>query len=225
MKTSYKSLLNPNDCAILLIDHEPQMFFGVESTSRATILNNVTALAKTAKIFSMPIILSTVEAKEFSGPLVKKVQNVYPDITPIDRTSLDAWEDANFKRAVEATGRKKLIIAGLWTEVCVALPTLAAIEDGYDVFIVTDASAGASLEAHNMAIQRCIQAGAHPVTWMQVCLELQRDWANKVTYTAVTTMLQEHAGAYGLGLEYATAMIPKAAQSAQQAQQQARKAS
>ncbi|MDR0992126.1 MAG: hydrolase [Ruminococcus sp.] len=216
MKTSYKSLLNPADCAILLIDHEPQMFFGVESDSRTAVLNAVTALAKTAKVFSIPIVLSTVEAKQFSGPLVKKVQSVYPDITPIDRTSLDAWEDSNFKRAVEATGRKKLIIAGLWTEVCVTLPTLAAIEDGYEVYVVADASAGSTKQAHEMAIQRCIQAGAHPVTWQAVTLELQRDWANQVTYTAVTTLLQEHGGAYGLGLEYATAMVPKPSQQQQQ---------
>jgi nicotinamidase-related amidase len=215
MKTSYKSLLNPADVAILLIDHEPQMFFGVESASRTAVLNAVTGLAKTAKVFNIPIILSTVEAKQFSGPLVKKVQSVYPDITPIDRTSLNAWEDSNFKRAVEATGRKKLIIAGLWTEVCVALPTLSAIEDGYDIYVVADASAGSTYEAHQMALQRCIQAGAHPVTWQSVTLELQRDWANKVTYTAVTTLLQEHGGAYGLGLEYATAMVPKPQQNSQ----------
>jgi nicotinamidase-related amidase len=215
MKTSYKSLLNPTECVFCLIDHEPQMFFGVESTSRATILNNVTGLAKTAKVFNIPIILSTVEAKQFSGPLVKKVQSVYPDIVPIDRTSLNAWEDSNFKKAVEATGRKKIVLCGLWTEVCVALPTLSMIEDGYDVYVVSDASGGSTYEAHQMAMQRVIQAGAHPVTWQSVCLELQRDWANKVTYTAVTTLLQEHGGAYGLGLEYATAMVPKPAQSSQ----------
>jgi nicotinamidase-related amidase len=197
--------------AILLIDHEPQMFFGVESDCRTSVLNAVTALAKTASVFQIPIILSTVEARQFSGPLVSMVQTVHPDITPIDRTSLNAWEDVNFKRAVQQTGRRKLIMAGLWTEVCVTLPALSAIEDGYDVYVVADASAGSSKQAHQMAIQRMIQAGAKPVTWQAVVWELQRDWANKDTYQAVTALLQQHGGAYGLGLEYANAMVPKSA--------------
>jgi nicotinamidase-related amidase len=209
MKGYSKSLLDPAQVAILLIDHEPQMFFGVESASRTAVLNAVTGLAKTAKIFNIPIILSTVEAKQFSGPLVSKVQSVFPDVIPIDRTSLNAWEDTNFKKAVQQTGRKKLIIAGLWTEVCVALPTLSAIEDGYEIYVVADASAGSTKEAHQMAMQRVIQAGAKPVTWQAVALELQRDWANKETYQAITQMLQQHGGAYGLGLEYANAMVPK----------------
>jgi nicotinamidase-related amidase len=209
MKAYAKSLMDPTQVAILLIDHEPQMFFGVESASRTAVLNAVTGLAKTAKIFNIPIILSTVEAKQFSGPLVSMVQSVFPDVIPIDRTSLNAWEDNNFKKAVQQTGRKKLIIAGLWTEVCVALPTLSAIEDGYEIYVVADASAGSTKEAHQMAMQRVIQAGAKPVTWQAAALELQRDWANKETYQAITQMLQQHGGAYGLGLEYANAMVPK----------------
>lgn len=209
MRNYQKSLLDPSEVAILLIDHEPQMFFGVESDCRSSVLNAVTGLAKTAQIFNIPIILSTVEAKTFSGPLVSKVQSVYPDITPIDRTTLNAWEDTNFQNAVKATKKKKLIIAGLWTEVCVALPTLAAIEDGYEIYVVADASAGSSKQAHQMALQRVIQAGAKPVTWQASLLEMQRDWANKDTYQAVMTVIQEHGGAYGLGVEYVNAMIPK----------------
>jgi nicotinamidase-related amidase len=213
MRNYQKSLLDPTQIAILLIDHEPQMFFGIESTCRNSVLNAVTGLAKTAQVFQVPIILSTVEANTFSGPLINKVQNVYPDITPIDRTTLNAWEDANFQTALKQTKRKKLVIAGLWTEVCVAFPTLSALEDGYEVYIVTDASAGSSKEAHQTAILRMIQAGAKPVTWQSVLLELQRDWANKETYQAVMDIIAEHGGAYGLGVEYANAMIPKSADS------------
>jgi nicotinamidase-related amidase len=209
MRAYQKSLLDPTQVAILLIDHEPQMFFGVESDRRTSVLNAVTGLAKTAKAFGIPLVLSTVEANKFSGPLVSKVQAVAPEIVPIDRTTLNAWEDANFRAAVDKTKRKKLILAGLWTEVCVALPTLSAIEDGYEVYVVADASAGSSKQAHNMAMQRVIQAGAKPLTWQATMLELQRDWANKDTYQAVTDICKEHGGAYGLGLEYANAMIPQ----------------
>lgn len=209
MRAYQKSLLDPSQVAITLIDHEPQMFFGVESDCRNAVLNAVTGLAKSAKAFSIPIILSTVEANTFSGPLISKVQSVYPDIAPIDRTTLNAWEDAKFKSAVEATGRRKIILAGLWTEVCVALPTLSAIEDGYEVYVVADASAGSSKQAHKIALERVIQAGAKPVTWQATLLEMQRDWANKESYQAVTEIIKEHGGAYGLGLEYADAMIPK----------------
>lgn len=209
MRAYQKSLLDPSQVAVLLIDHEPQMFFGVESDCRNAVLNAVTGLAKTAKAFGIPIVLSTVEANKFSGPLVSKVQGVYPDLVPIDRTTLNAWEDPNFQKAVKNTGRKKLVLAGLWTEVCVALPTLAAMEDGYEVYVVADASAGSSKQAHEMALQRVIQAGAKPVTWQATLLELQRDWANKDTYQAVTAILKEHGGAYGLGLEYANALIPQ----------------
>jgi nicotinamidase-related amidase len=209
MRAYQKSLLDPTQVAILLIDHEPQMFFGIESDRRTSVLNAVTGLAKTAKAFGIPLVLSTVEANKFSGPLVSKVQAVAPEIVPIDRTTLNAWEDPNFRAAVDKTKRKKLILAGLWTEVCVALPTLSAIEDGYEVYVVADASAGSSKQAHNMAMQRVIQAGAKPLTWQATMLELQRDWANKDTYQVVTDICKEHGGAYGLGLEYANAMIPQ----------------
>jgi nicotinamidase-related amidase len=183
------------------------MFFAVESSERQKVLNAVTGLAKVAKIFNIPLILSTVEAFTFSGPLIPKIQNEFPGIVPIDRTTLNAWEDKNFRKAVETTGRKKLLIAGLWTEVCVALPTLSAIEDGYKVCVVTDASAGSSRESHNMAIQRMTMAGAVPVTWQAAMLEMQRDWANKDTYQAVMDVVTEHSGAYGIGVNYANTMV------------------
>jgi nicotinamidase-related amidase len=209
MRAYQKSLIDPEQVVVALIDHEPQMFFGVESATRGSVLNNVTGLAKAAKVFNVPIVLSTVEATKFSGPLVSTIQNIYPDITPIDRTTLNAWEDQNFRKAIDATGRKKILLAGLWTEVCVALPTLSAIEDGYEVFVVADASAGSSKQAHKMAIARVIQAGAKPVTWQAAMLEMQRDWANKDTYAAVNAVVKQHGGAYGLGLEYANALIPQ----------------
>ncbi|MDR1774072.1 MAG: isochorismatase family protein, partial [Clostridioides sp.] len=144
-------LLAPEDCVLVIIDEEPQMFFGVEGSNRAMIMNNVVGLAKAAKIFSIPCILSTVEANQFSGPLYSKLQEVYPNQKPIDRTSLNSWEDENFRNAVMQTGRKKLLIAGLWTEVCVTLPTLCALSEGYDVYVIADACGGASKQAHDMS--------------------------------------------------------------------------
>lgn len=199
MRAYQQSLLDPEQIAVALIDHEPQMFFGVEGACRSSVLNAVTGLAKTAKAFQIPLILSTVEAQTFFGPLVSKVQSVYPEITPIDRTTLNTWEDGDFKAAVVATQRKKLLIAGLWTEVCVALPALSAIADGYEVYVVADASAGSSKQAHQMAMQRVIQAGARPVTWQAALLEVQRDWANKDRYQAVTAILKEHGVLMGWG--------------------------
>jgi len=207
MRAYQNSLLDPSQVTICLIDHEPQMFFSVESAARTRVMNAVTGLAKSAKVFGIPIILSTVEAFTFSGPLFPKIQEVFPDIVPVDRTTLNAWEDVNFKNAVKATGRKKLVMAGLWTEVCVTLPTLSAIEDGYEVYVVTDASAGSSREAHEMSIQRMTMAGAVPVTWQAVLLEFQRDWANKDTYQPVLDVVTEHGGAYGIGVNYANTMV------------------
>jgi nicotinamidase-related amidase len=212
MRAYQNALLDPSQVAVCLIDHEPQMFFGVESAPRAVVLNAVTGLARTAQAFNIPIILSRVEANKFSGPLVKSVQAVFPGIRPINRTTLNAWEDQAFRRAVIETGREKLLIAGLWTEVCVTLPALTAMDDGYDVFIVADACAGSSYEAHNMAMQRMIQAGAVPVTWQAALLEMQRDWNNTETYQAVTNVVRDCGGAYGLGLEYAQTMVPAAQQ-------------
>jgi nicotinamidase-related amidase len=164
-------------------------------------------LAKAAKIFKIPTILTTVAAKTFSGPLVPQIQAVFPDQKPIDRTSMNSWEDKNFVAAVEKTGRKKLVIAALWTEVCLAFPALGAIKDGYEVYAVVDASGATTLEAHNAAIQRMIQAGVIPVTWVQVLCELQRDWARQETYGPVTDLAKEHAGAYGIGVFYGQSMI------------------
>ena len=211
MRNYPNALLDPAQSIVIIIDHQPQMYFGVESTSRSAIENNVVGLAKAAKLFNVPCILSTVEAKTFSGYMYSKVQAVYPDVTPIDRTSINAWEDVNLKKAVEATGRKKVIIAGLWTEACVAFPALCMQQEGYDVHIATDACGGATKEAHDMAIQRMVQAQVKPLTAMQVMLEWQRDWNNKDTYAGVMSIVKAHGGAYGLGVEYSETMLPKQA--------------
>ncbi|MGW1654517.1 hydrolase [Streptomyces atratus] len=200
-------LLTPDNCAILFVDHQPQMFFGTGSGDRTAIINSTVGLAKAARVFDVPVVLSTVAAESFSGPILPQLADVFPDQKIIDRTSMNAWEDEAFVEAVKATGRKKLVIAGLWTEVCVVLPTLSAIAQGYEVYVVTDASGGVSPQAHEHAVQRMIQGGAIPVTWVQALLELQRDWARTETYVATTDVVKEHAGAYGLGVVYAQAMI------------------
>jgi nicotinamidase-related amidase len=200
-------LLTADNSVVILIDHQPQMLFGVQSNDRQTIINNTVGLAKTAKVFNAPLILTTVASDTFSGPLQPQVQEVFPEQKPIDRTSMNAWEDDNFLEAVKKTGRKKLVIAALWTEVCLALPTISAIKDGYEVYIVTDASGGTSVEAHNMSIQRMIQAGAIPVTWESVLLEYQRDWSRQASYDAVMEIVMEHGGAYGAGVLYAHTMF------------------
>ncbi|MFZ2446312.1 MAG: hydrolase [Syntrophobacteraceae bacterium] len=200
-------LLTPDNCLLLLIDHQPQMAFATHSIDGQTLVNNVTGLAKSAKVFGVPTILTTVAAESFSGPLFPPVQAVFPNQRPIDRTTMNAWEDANVVAAVRKTGRKKLVIAALWTEVCLATAVLSALDDGFEVYIVADASGGVTREAHETAIQRMIQAGAVPMTWLQVLLEWQRDWARTETYDAVMGVAREHGGAYGLGINYAKAMF------------------
>ncbi|MFD0149427.1 hydrolase [Streptomyces sp. NPDC055721] len=200
-------LLTPDNCAVLFVDHQPQMFFGTGSGDRTAIINSTVGLAKAARVFDVPVVLSTVAAESFSGPILPQLADVFPEQKIVDRTSMNAWEDEAFVEAVKATGRKKLVIAGLWTEVCVVLPALSAIAQGYEVYVVTDASGGVSPQAHEHAVQRMIQGGAIPVTWVQVLLELQRDWARTGTYVATTDVVKEHAGAYGLGVVYAQAMI------------------
>lgn len=195
-------LISPHNSALVLIDHEPQMVFGVGSMDRQLLVNNVEALAKSAKAFNVPTVLTTVAAKSFSGSIFPEIQRVFPDQKPIDRTSMNSWEDGNLVNAVKATGRKKLVMAALWTEVCLAFPVLSALKDGYEVYIVVDASAGVSEQIHKTAIKRMVQAGARPITWMQFLLELQRDWANQDTYNETLSIIKEHGGAYGMGIKY-----------------------
>ena len=204
MKTE---LLNPQNSALILIDFQPQMTFGVANIDRQTLFNNVMLLAKAAKIFNVPTVLTTVETKSFSGNFWPQVLDIFPGQEPVERSSMNSWEDAKLVEAVVATGRKKLIMAALWTEVCLTFPALEALQAGYEVYAVEDASGGTSLAAHNAAMRRIEQAGAVPVTALQVLLEYQRDWAHKDTYDAVIEVVKEHCGAYGQGVEYAYTMV------------------
>jgi nicotinamidase-related amidase len=200
-------LLTPQNCAVIFIDHQPQMTFGVASMDRQLLLNNTVGLAKAAKIFKVPVILTTVETKSFSGLMWPQLLEVFPDKEPIERSSMNSWEDKKFVAEVEQIGRKKLVIAALWTEVCLCFPAIQAVEAGYEVYAVEDASGGTSEVAHRAAMQRMIQAGVVPVTWVQVLLEFQRDWARRETYDAVMDVVLTHAGAYGQGVEYAYTMV------------------
>ncbi|MBT0383050.1 hydrolase [Morganella morganii] len=205
-------LLNSQNSAVIFIDHQPQMAFGVANIDRQQLKNNTVGLAKAAKIFNVPTIYTSVETESFSGYIWPELLAVHPESKPIERTSMNSWEDQKFVEAVKATGRKKLVMAALWTEVCLNFPTLMAIEAGYEVYIVTDASGGTSVDAHERSIDRMVQAGAVPVTWQQVLLEYQRDWSRKETYDAVMGLVQEHSGAYGMGVDYAYTMVHKAPQ-------------
>lgn len=205
--SSFTEILTAQNSQLLLIDHQPQMIFGVRSHDRQAIRNNVEALTKAAKTFNVPTTLTTVAAETFSGPLIPEIKNVFPDAPVYDRTSMNTWDDQRVVDQIGKNGRKKLVIAALWTEVCLNMATLDALADGYDVYFVTDASGGTTTEAHDMAVERLIQAGAVPVTWQQVMLEWQRDWARTETYEAVTGIARQHSGAYGVGIEYAYSMF------------------
>lgn len=206
-----KSLINPDDCVFIFVDHQPQMAFGVVNIDRQLLKNNVIALAKTAKLFGIPTILTAVESESFSGYIWPELLDVVQQ-KPIERSSMNSWDSAELVAAVKATGRKKLVIAALWTEACLLFPTLSAIEDGFEVYIVTDASGGTSTESHDAAVRRMEQAGAHSLTTVTAMLELQRDWANRGTYDGVMEITREHFGAYGMGVDYAYTMVHKAPQ-------------
>ena len=206
-KRSEKGLLTPDNCVVTLIDLQPQMLFGVSNFDRQAIINNNVALSKAARVFDVPVILSTVETKGFSGNMWPQIQAVFPDQVPIERSSMNSWDDKNFVAAITKTGRKKIVLAGLWTETCVALPTVQAIYDGYEVYVVEDCCGDVSRLAHENAMKRVIQAGAKPVTSLSVMLEWQRDWAIKDTYDAVMDIVKNHYGAYGMGVEYAYTMV------------------
>ena len=210
-KRSEKGLLTPDNCVVAMIDLQPQMLFGVSSHDRQTIINNNVALAKAARVFGVPIILSSVETKGFSGNTWPQVLAALGNPNPIERSSMNSWDDPNFVAAVKQSGRRKVVLAGLWTETCVALPSVQMLHDGYEVFVVEDCCGDVSALAHDNAMKRVIQAGAKPVTSLSVMLEWQRDWAQKDTYDAVMDIVRTHYGAYGAGVEYAYTMVHGAA--------------
>ncbi|MEM8510196.1 MAG: hydrolase, partial [Bacteroidota bacterium] len=202
-----EQVLHPGNHALLLIDHEGQMAFGVESQPIEELRNNAGLIAGASKLFEVPTIVTTVAEKQFSGPIFPEIREYYPDeSTYIDRTTMNSWEDKNFVKAVEATGKKKLVMAGLWTEVCINLAALSALDDGYEVYVISDASGAVSQEAHDMAMARMIQAGVIPMTSMQYLLEIYRDWARSDQYIEVNALAKRYGGAYGLGIDYIKTM-------------------
>ncbi|WP_219507875.1 hydrolase [Nonomuraea ceibae] len=200
-------LLTPDNAMMLFVDHQPQMFFGASSSDRAGVINATVGLAKSARVFDVPVVLSTVAAESFSGPILPQLAEIFPKHDVVDRTTMNAWEDPALVDAVRATGRSKIILSGLWTEVCVVLPAMSALAQGYEVYVVADASAGVTPIAHEHAMQRMTAAGAIPVTWLQVLLELQRDWSRGETYAPTLEVVKEHGGAYGMGVVYAQSML------------------
>jgi nicotinamidase-related amidase len=204
-------VLTPRNSQIIFIDHQPQMAFGVQSIDRQVLKNNTVALAKAAKVFDIPTVITTVETESFSGHTYPELLNVFPDHKILERSSMNSWDDQKVRDALKANGRKKIVVAGLWTEVCNTTFALCAMaEADYEIYMVADASGGTSKDAHDFAMQRMVQAGVVPVTWQQVMLEWQRDWANKGTYTPVMDIVREHSGAYGMGVDYAYTMVHKA---------------
>jgi nicotinamidase-related amidase len=200
-KNGLNALLTPEESVLLLIDHQPFQFANLHSHEPTMVVNNVVALAKTAKVFNVPTILSTV-LEDRGGKLIKPLQDVFPEHKPIDRTFINTWEDARVVDAVKKTGRKKIIMAALWSEICLAMPAIQAAGEGYEVYAVTDASGGVSAEAHEMAIRRMVMAGVVPITWMAVAGELQRDWARQEQAAAMAQVFLEHGGGTGIALAW-----------------------
>lgn len=194
-------MISPDNAALVLIDFQPAMFQGIQSHDRLEVVHNVQILAKTAKLFGLPTVISTVAQHSFSGLFMPEVTELFPDTEIVDRTSINSWIDPNFRAAVEATGRKKIILAGLWTEACVMFPTLELLKLGYQVYIPTDACGDVSKEAHERAVQRLIQAGAIPMNSLQVTFELQQDWARSETYDGVMDILKAHTP-YGIQVRF-----------------------
>ena len=209
--SSKLEVLTPQNSQLIFIDQQPQMAFGVQSIDRQVLKNNTVALAKSAAVFKIPVTITTVETESFSGHTYPELLGVFPDQPILERTSMNSWDDQKVCDALARNGQKKVIVSGLWTEVCNNSFAFSAMaEGGYEIFMVADASGGTSKEAHDYSMQRMIQAGVAPVTWQQVMLEWQRDWAHRDTYDAVMAIVKEHSGAYGMGVDYAYTMIHKA---------------
>jgi nicotinamidase-related amidase len=188
-------LLTPKNAALLIIDYQPTQVSTVFSIDHLTLVSNIVAIARLAKVFALPIVLSTVNVKTGrGGPTIHQLAEVLAGIEALDRTTINAWEDEEFVTAVKATGRKKLILAALWTEACLTFPALDALREGYEVYPVTDAVGGTSLEAHRAGLERIVQAGAHPTSVVQLMCELQRDWARTETVQPVREILYTREG-------------------------------
>jgi nicotinamidase-related amidase len=205
-------LITAENSVLVFIDHQPQMAFGVAGgIDRQLLINNVLMLAKGAKEFGVPVILTTVETESFSGAMWPQLLDIFPNQNPIERTGMNSWDTPAFRDAIKAAGKKNILLSGLWTEVCITWPTLNMLAEGYNVYVVDDACAGTSAAAHEAALSRMTQAGAVRMTAVATVLEFQRDWAKREHYNAVMDIFREHGGAYGVGIEYAYTMVHKAA--------------
>jgi nicotinamidase-related amidase len=202
-----KSLMRPAECALLLIDFQAGLAFGVESMPRQTIIDNAVALARTASVFGVPVVVSTSASRVYSGPLLPQLQAVLPGVESIERRSMNVWEDEAARAAVLTTNRQRLIVAGLLTEACVSFPVLSALKDSYEVYVVGDACGGLTQAGHVLALHRMEQAGAQLTSWIQVLLEFQRDWTRQSTYAGAREIVEKNGGGYGIGLAYARTMI------------------
>jgi nicotinamidase-related amidase len=205
--TPGSQLLTPRDHALLLIDFQGQMAFASRSIDAIALRNNAGLMARAAASFKVPTILTTIAEKTFSGPMFNEVTDPFPGQKLLDRTSMNCWEDAAVNKQVNAIGKSRLVLAGLWTGVCIVGPALSALEQGFEVYVVADACGDVSAEAHNQAITRMVQAGARPMTSLQYLLELQRDWARSDTYESTTGIAKIYGGSYGFGIIYAKTMF------------------
>jgi nicotinamidase-related amidase len=205
--TAGKSLLTPSDHTLILIDHQSQMAFATKSIDAVLLRNNSGLVAQAARVFGVSTILTTVAEKSFSGPIFTEIKKAFPEHKAIDRTTMNTWEDARVTEQINKFGKSRIVMAGLWTSVCIVGPAISALEQGFDVYVIGDACGDVSTEAHERAMDRMVQAGARPMTSVQYLLELQRDWARSATYDPVVNVANEYGGAYGLGLIYAKAMF------------------
>ncbi len=202
-----QSLLSPTDHTLLLIDHQSQMAFATRSIDAIELRNNTALVAHAARVFGVQAILTTVAEHTFSGPIFTEIREALPDVAATDRTTMNTWEDRAVVARVNASGTTRLVMAGLWTSVCIVGPALSALDQGYEVYVIADACGDVSAEAHERAMTRMVQAGVRPMTALQYLLELQRDWARGETYDAVVDVAKRYGGAYGLGLIYAKTML------------------
>ena len=205
--TPARGLIDPKNHMLIMIDFQSQMSFATKSIDAVNLRNNAALVSRAAAGFGVPAILTTVAEKTFSGPMYEEITSAFPGQALIDRTSMNTWEDENVIAKVNEIGRGRVVLAGLWTSVCIVGPALSAIEQGFEVYVIADACGDVSDEAHERAMERMIQAGARPMTSLQYLLELQRDWARTETYGMTTGIAKQFGGAYGLGILYATAMF------------------
>lgn len=212
--SNYTEMITPENCAIALIDYQPAMYQGVQSHDRLTVMHNVQTLARMARLFKLPTVLTTVAKDSFSGPFMEEVTELFPGADIIDRTSINSWLDPKFREAIKATGRKKIILAGLWTSACVSFPTLDMLAEGFEIYVPTDACGDTSEEAHERAVDRLVQAGAVPLSTFQTVFELQQDWARGETYDGVMDILYRHSP-YGIQVHFSKwALGPDASEAA-----------